>query len=407
MAVNRIAHALASTLPFRNDIEDTILIGGGMAGVGCARRLLENGKSFRMITPEIGGRVRTSPDGRVNYGAYYVTSDYHWTRPYFKRTDKVRVNDSWYHQGDQRYGFLSTRLVKHLPALYRFLSDLWEFRLRYNAMNALAGDRSRRELINADPMLRQMFDEPASEYIRRRKLEGLFADYIDHLLWATFFCDPSRVSTFLVLAASLPMILTMHSFEFDVAAAIAGYEERIVYSTIASIEIGNDVHHVTTTSGKTFLCRNMVMATPMDITNRLLPSLAQRLRGGIDVSFCHVQGTLRPKYRGARRNFFPSDEAVVISRELDGSYLYYYEKDNINKYFASHMVVTRDHWKPALFFHGKEFINANPLPNVFITGDHDMPNIENAFLNGRYAASLVLRQEASRQISRLRMAIPA
>lgn len=168
-----------------------------------------------MVTPEIGGRVRTSPNGQVNYGAYYVTADYEWTLPMVKIGPKVRITDGWFHRDGKRYQFLSLRLLKHLPALIRFMSDLREFRKHFNRMNELAVDFSRAELIGANPLLKRTYVQSGRDYIIDRKLEGLFKDFIDPLMWASFFHDPYEVSTFFLLAASLPLIVPMYSFVMD------------------------------------------------------------------------------------------------------------------------------------------------------------------------------------------------
>ena len=406
MATNRIRFAFGQPPAIHEETQDTIIIGGGMSGIGCAHRLRDQSQPFLMITPEIGGRVRTSPDGVVNYGAYYVTDDYQWTLPLVATRDRVSIVDGFFHQDDARYRFRSTRLLKHLPAMVRFNRDLHHFRRHFNAMNEFAGDFSRRHLIAADPVLKHAFDQPAVDYICQRRLEGLFADFIDPLLWASFFDSPYNVSTFFVLAASLPLIVPMHTFVFNTEAATTGFRDRIVYESVQQVDLGDKWHKVVTTAGRTFRCRNVVFATPMNHTNRLLGPLAQPIRGGIDVSFYHLRGELRPRYRGAMRNFFSSNEATIISRERDGSYLYYYVDNQIDKYFESYTVITNDHWKPALFFHGKEFVNANPAPNVFIASDHDMPSMENAYLNGRYTASLVLRhvRKSSGNSSRIALA---
>lgn len=65
----------------------TIIIGGGMAGCGAARTLTAAGyEDFLMITPEIGGRIVTSEDGQVNYGAYFVSGDYDNVNQFVKKT---------------------------------------------------------------------------------------------------------------------------------------------------------------------------------------------------------------------------------------------------------------------------------------------------------------------------------
>ncbi len=57
------------------DVE-TVIIGGGIAGLACARRLHDSQRPFLLITEDVGGRIRVSKDGAVNVGAYYVRSDY-------------------------------------------------------------------------------------------------------------------------------------------------------------------------------------------------------------------------------------------------------------------------------------------------------------------------------------------
>ena len=55
---------------------ETIIIGGGISGLSCARKLKDNEKEFLLITENIGGRIISSSDGKINYGAYFVGSDY-------------------------------------------------------------------------------------------------------------------------------------------------------------------------------------------------------------------------------------------------------------------------------------------------------------------------------------------
>ena len=55
---------------------DTIIIGAGISGLACARRLQQSDEDFLVISKDIGGRILISDDGLVNYGAFFVCSDY-------------------------------------------------------------------------------------------------------------------------------------------------------------------------------------------------------------------------------------------------------------------------------------------------------------------------------------------
>lgn len=379
-------------------MEDTIIIGGGMSALGCARRLMEEGKTFKMITPEIGGRVRKSPDGKVNYGAYYVTADYENTLPFCRLTQRVQLTDCWFQRDDQRYSLLSPKLLKHIPALMRFLADLRKFRRHFNAMNEKADEYSRHTLIHSDEYLKATYEQCAGDYIAQRGLEDLFQDYIDPLLWASFFHDPRQVSTFFVLAASLPLIIPMFAFEFETHLAVDGFEDSIDLDCVTSLDLTGTHPRVLTQSGERHECGQVVLATPMHITNQLLGSEhSQTIRRGIDVSFYHLRGELKPQYQGRTRNFCSLAEEAVISKEIDGSYLYFYQEDRVAEYFDNWEVITHDRWSPALYFLGSELIHSNPTEHVYIASDHDVPSMENAYLNGRYTAKLLLRDAAAPQ----------
>ncbi|MDP6642135.1 MAG: NAD(P)/FAD-dependent oxidoreductase [Candidatus Nanoarchaeia archaeon] len=69
---------------------DIIIIGRGVSGIGCAHHLKKYGKNnFLVITENIGGRICTSKNGKINYGAYYVTEYYQNILKFVKKTKKL------------------------------------------------------------------------------------------------------------------------------------------------------------------------------------------------------------------------------------------------------------------------------------------------------------------------------
>ena len=69
----------------KNQTVETIIIGAGVAGLGCARQLAKHKRDFLIITENIGGRISTSDDGRVNYGAYFVLNNYKHILPFIQK----------------------------------------------------------------------------------------------------------------------------------------------------------------------------------------------------------------------------------------------------------------------------------------------------------------------------------
>ena len=55
---------------------ETIVVGGGIAGMSCARKLKDNGRDVLLITDELGGRVCYDPELHNNFGAVFCMENY-------------------------------------------------------------------------------------------------------------------------------------------------------------------------------------------------------------------------------------------------------------------------------------------------------------------------------------------
>ena len=55
---------------------NTVIVGGGVAGLSCAMRLLEERQDFLLITENIGGRIMYKQEAKVNMRAYFVMNNY-------------------------------------------------------------------------------------------------------------------------------------------------------------------------------------------------------------------------------------------------------------------------------------------------------------------------------------------
>lgn len=369
-------------------MEEVIIVGAGLAGLGCAKRLHENDQKFRIITENIGGRVKTSHDGKVNYGAYYMTKDCHNIIPYIEKVMKVRFGHSHFHDGNKHYHIYSLILLKHLPALIKLGKDLYEFRRHLIKLRKESLEHSRKELIEADPLLREYYHQRAAVYIKKRGLEKLVREYLEQPLWASFFTDPRSVPTALFLGSLQPLIVKSYSFVFHFEKLIQEFKKDIVFDLVIRVIRKNEYWELITKSGKVWRCKKLVIATPMNITNKLVKP--QKIKGSVNVSFYHLRGEIREPYNTKWYNFFSVKEATAISREPNGSYLYFYSgKDKIKKYFKKWEVIAHKKWKPALFFLGDEYINENPESNLFIASDHNVPGMEDAFITGKYVGKLL------------------
>ena len=369
--------------------KEILIVGGGLNGLGCAKRLFENGVKFKLITENIGGRVKTSLDGKTNYGAYYITADCHSVMPYVEKVNLVHFAKAHFHKDGKHYHAYSFRMIKHIPAGIRLLIELFRFRRHVQKIRKQAFNISYQELIESDAYLKKFYHQKAGDYIREKGLENLVKEYLEQFLWAAYFTDPKEVSTTIFLGVLLTLIVPSYSFKFHFEKLIKPFKKSIIFDSVIKISRNNKKFKLKTKSGMLYECDILVIATPMDVANSLVNP--QKIKGGINVNYCHLRGKIKKEYDVSWYNFFPIKEEAAISREPDGTYLYFYGKeDNIAKYFESWEIIAKDKWQPALFFFGDEYINENPKPNLFLANDHNVPSTEDAFINGQYIASLVL-----------------
>ncbi len=47
--------------------QETIIVGAGIAGLACARRLHDAGHPFQVISENVGGRIQQSPDRTTTF----------------------------------------------------------------------------------------------------------------------------------------------------------------------------------------------------------------------------------------------------------------------------------------------------------------------------------------------------
>lgn len=377
-----------------------IIVGGGLNGLGCAKRLLENGVNFKLITKDIGGRVKTSLDGETNYGAYYITADCHNIMPYVEKVNIVHFAKAHFHlwrckkcaECKEHYHAYSLRMLKHIPAGIRLLYELFKFRRHHQKVRRQALNTSYHELIEADPYLKKYYHQKASVFIKEKRLEALTKEYLEQFLWAAYFTDPREVSTAIFLGVLMTLIVPSYSFKFRFDKLIAPFKDRVILDSVTKVtRLPNKKFQLETKSGKSQECDILALAMPMDIANKFLLK-PQKIKGGINVNYYHLRGKIKKEYDVAWYNFFPIEEETVISREPNGTYLYFYgSKDNVAKYFDSWEIIYKGEWQPALFFLGDEYINQNPEPNLYLANDHDVPSTEDAFINGIYIANLILK----------------
>ena len=371
---------------------EVVIVGGGISGLACARRLTELGMtSFRLITENIGGRLPTSADGKVNYGAFYVRSDYRHVLPFVRCTRPFNVTHAmFFHQG-QALSFLNWRNLWHLPSLLRFLYFLRQFRREYEQFRRETETVSQKQALESHPWLKRLMREPAVELVTRFGIQYWADRFLDNLVRATTFIDIRHISSCYFAAVCLPIIMRTYEFEFQRDRLTDPFSSLIERDTVTGIGTGCERRwRITTAGGRQLEANHVVVATPLNRSQQLVP-ITEPVNPATSVFMFHVRGQLKPAYHGRSMYFFPPESSdIVMVHEPDKTCLFYSQSmtPDLGAYFEHHAVIFQKHWDPALFL-GPHVLESDRGEGLYLIGDHSVCSLEDAYITGLFAANRI------------------
>ncbi|MDH3250265.1 MAG: NAD(P)-binding protein, partial [Acidimicrobiia bacterium] len=195
--------------------DETIIVGAGIAGLACARRLHDAGRRFLLVSENVGGRLHRSSDGTVNLGAYYVRADYTHVTRYVRPGRRINRLVTRRHDGDTAYGYWNPRLMLHSKEAARLLGLLMEFRRRYDTLKHRTIDLGQAAAIRSDSMLSELYRTPATEFIREHRLEALARWYLAPGIHGTAFTSLNEITAFTLLLGAMPALIPTYEFTLD------------------------------------------------------------------------------------------------------------------------------------------------------------------------------------------------
>lgn len=372
-------------------IHNAIIIGGGIAGLGCARTLSDHGDDdFLLVTKDIGGRIAASQTGDVNYGAFYVRSDYIHVRPFFRRTKRMKTLQAVYWHKGKTYSAVST-IVRHPFLSLRLLCLILRFNWQYQKFKKLAVNMEQIEAFECVPYLHALHTMNAYEYLERHGYGPLIDKIINPAIRASGFVNIRKVSMSDVLRGLLIFVYPAYEFVFMREKLISPFFNRILEDEVVSVERHNSHWKVTTQSGESHHGKTIVIATPIHISKQLL-HLKEKINMPISVHVAHVRGRLHEKYDKADYVVLPVDgNDVCIAREPDATFLFNSLSTNydLSQYFHKHEIIRKKYWHPALYI-GFVLLKNTIDTDVYLIGDHNICGIEESFITGMYAANQIL-----------------
>ena len=370
----------------------TIVIGGGVTGLGCAKTLTEHGDDdFLLITKDIGGRVPVSKDGDVNYGAWYVRKNYRHILPFVRKKRRIRLREFTFWRVNGDVTVLNT--LKHLPALLRFLVVYKRMQIHYERFKRKSERMSQKKAFESDPFMMRMYETNAAEYCRDHGLEYWSKNYFNYLTRWTSFLNIDDISVAGLAACLAPVAMPTHEFHFEFEKLIADFYDNIEMDEVVTVARTNGHWQVETKNGAHHHAQNLVVAIPTHRARRLIP-VHEPVNESITAHMVHVRGTAKPQYSSSNYVVFAERDDIVLMKNENDTYIFYSLSPDydLSEYFDDHEVIAKKFWNPA-FFGGDELIESNRGDNLYLVGAHNIGFMEDCYISGIYAANQILAQQ--------------
>jgi len=370
---------------------DTIIIGAGIAGLACAKKLQENKKDFIIISENIGGRILTSDDGTANYGAFFVCSDYNHVLKQVKLKNRIRLRDFCFHEKDKTYVLFEPKLIKYFPQFLKVLRLLYKFRKRLRILRKKCENISQKEAIKQDPFLYSIYTQNALDFVKKHKIKSGVDTYLSKALYSTTFSKIDEMNAFSFLEFLIPLVTPIYLFDFEKEKMVEPFKDRIIIDHVNDIKYDKKYYKVSTKKS-VFICKNIVLATEITWSKKF--AKVSKTNKPVDTNMLHVKGI--PKEIVSKRKyqlFDPPNNVQAMADLFDGTYLFYYKKTNpkLEDYFEKPEVLSHKHWNPAGTINGHELIESDRGNNMYLIGDYNIAGLEEAYITGIFAANRIIK----------------
>jgi hypothetical protein len=372
---------------------NTIIVGGGSAGMSCALRLKEAGQEFLLLTDVLGGRICYSEQEHVNFGAYFVMANYNFAKKLVTRRTWINPLSVTFHNSETEiFNTISWHSVKRVPQLLKFYLAMRTFIGHYNKYKERCQVMPQREAMAADKYIEDLFHKPASQFIREKGFEKAAHDYISKFSYACTGVDMENITALDMMNCCMGLALPIHRFSFDRAAMERKLDGRVQYGTIVSVERRGEVFVLQTAEGKEYTARNLVLATPAVVTQQLL-GIKGTLRQTCKLYVYHIQAKLRKQYAKKEMNVFPFVSKIIFTALMDdGSYLVYTRENDeklLNIICSEYKMIGFKGWDKAMYVYGQAYVEQQYGDRLYVAGDHNGLGLEPTALSGVYAANQI------------------
>jgi hypothetical protein len=282
-------------------------------------------------------------------------------------------------------------LLLHLPEAFRFFRLMRTFRRHYEAFKRDCLLMSQAEAIRADPFLWDLYHEPAGRLVERHRIENVSRMYLAPAVRATAFTPVEQLTALTLLVGVLDFVVPVFEFTARFDRLTDGYEDALLFDSVVEITPASRGYAVQTRSGAAITADNVVVATPIEVSARLLELGV--VKEPVSAHLFQLRGELRPPWSTSTISIFPpGDEILALARQVGGTAVVSAasEDPDFSRIFTTWEVVEHRHWDPAFQILGDALLECEQQPGLFLIGDHNVCDLEDACITGVYAANRIL-----------------
>lgn len=373
-----------------DNVYETIIIGAGISGLACAKTLQQNNKDFIIISENIGGRILTSTDTKVNYGAFFVCSDYHHVLKYITLKSRIKLREFCFHEEDAAYILFEPRLIKYFLQFAKGIKLLYKFRKHLRKFRNATEMISQKKAIEQDPFLFKLYMENADDFVRKQKIQSITEVYLSKALHSTTFSSIYEMNAFSFLQFLLPLITPIFTFSFEMEEMTKTYKRKILCKHVDDV-IYKDGQYKIKTNDETFKAANVVLATDINWSKNFAG--VKKTNKPVCTNMLHIQGIPKNIIAKKKYHFFsPKNRVQSIAYLQDNTFLFYYKKKpfSLETFFKNPQIIAHHYWDPAGTINGHELIESNRGNNLYLIGDYNVCGLEDSYITGIYAANQII-----------------
>ena len=371
--------------------KNTIIVGAGISGLACAKRLTEHNQDFIVISPDIGGRIQQSKDKKTQYGSYYIMKNYINVKNIVEIKRRINPLKVIFNCNDKSYSILNIKLLLKPLQLLRLLILLNKFLKHYEIFKVNCLNKPQSECLRKEPYLFNLYNTNAYNFVKGKKITQLSKEYLTGVIQGSTFTKIEDINAFTLLHLSLPLIVPIYEFSFNKESIVNLLSKNLVIDEVKSIHKDGERYLINTKNNKEFESKNIVFATPPNITKELL-NLNIVLKKPVASHMYHIEGEINTKNILGHINLFNyNSDILAIAKQIDNSYLVYTKKEDINleNYFKRYKIIEHIYWNPAFNIRGSEILDFRQGDNVFVIGDHNICCMEDCYIYGVFAANYI------------------